>query len=987
MCVAIAALGRKPTTASTGDDWHPPNAEPDTDGDEDINAWITPRPVADARAGTVAPENATNFDFAVHVDEPRCEPGTIQFCVGSHFARADAERAAERTKTRQAFVPVPRSPFAEVGAVAAPMAQTHGFVTVPLRRAWGMRGGLKRGGYAHATFRDGKKGGAIVAGGEVNPLAKLPHGMLMDIALATAVKHFPREARTRALEMVEPWKFGKYAADTCAHAEHWHAVGNGGVANVFRRHHMRHGENGGGWRFAHVRCVRRGGEPGAYVDEIRAGGAGGKNWTAAGQGGWWLSQARRPPRGGFVLSKAAIDNAAAQRIARQLDRVPKTKAKAKQKQNAAESEEMQKAQSAFAKQRPSVISICIDSVSWAAASLYFPSLLRRLTQLRDANATTAPYRSFVFKRFTAHRGGTAVNFGAFLTGMKMLPDWREETENAFFSLKAHYLWEHFQNEGFVTAGGHSISSKATEDRVTRFRQSQPDFGFDFGERMGHHNAGPLPRNKDRANDVLARYARARQPINATALAAAAAAIAPLPHDRVNASLTAAQLGILADRVRCLGARSNWRLMLGAARDFARACAAPGSAPGFFISKSNENHHNDQVVLRSMEGPLLAFVDRLAADARADAEAPPPILVVHADHGNRLIPAESEQIMEPMLFMLVPTRVLGAYPDRARALAANQDRVLSQYDLHATLAHFALLDRARLPADVARRMDPAARSALAAPLPRGRSCGDAHVKVKKGHGAGTCDAVPAWWPKAEAWARGMNVRRVKLGYEFDFAAGAAGDPALVPALRAAVRAMNVPPKCAAAEAATGKAASLTPTSFASAGKGASAKGPTLTAAQRNRFTNAAAVYSVVWLNEQHKSARCVTFALDSRGRAKPTLKIGRKSSGGVFEASLTFTTRGGPGYFAEAWSLSATMDLKKMLASPTAFRVVDSSVVHLTIYNVYDRCVPQLESPKWCACRIASLNGMVPREDDRARVVREEHPEDSTAGPMGDPLAR
>ena len=94
----------------------------------------------------------------------------------------------------------------------------------------------------------------------------------------------------------------------------------------------------------------------------------------------------------------------------------------------------------------------------------------------------------------------------------------------------------------MTAGAHSIAWKATEDRVTRFRQSQPDFSFDFGERLGQHNPGPFPRNRDKALDALARYARARGRINATD--PGGRLHAPLPHDRVNATPSADQLTVM-----------------------------------------------------------------------------------------------------------------------------------------------------------------------------------------------------------------------------------------------------------------------------------------------------------------------------------------------------------------------------------------------------------------------------------------------------------
>ena len=90
-----------------------------------------------------------------------------------------------------------------------------------------------------------------------------------------------------------------------------------------------------------------------------------------------------------MVPAATAANARAQRLARELDRAPKTRRKPSPRGGGGGGGGAGGGATAGVTRRtPSVLSVCVDSVSWAAAALHWPSLFRRLLRMQGAGASS-----------------------------------------------------------------------------------------------------------------------------------------------------------------------------------------------------------------------------------------------------------------------------------------------------------------------------------------------------------------------------------------------------------------------------------------------------------------------------------------------------------------------------------------------------------------------------------------------------------------------
>ncbi|EFN55879.1 hypothetical protein CHLNCDRAFT_145486 [Chlorella variabilis] len=174
-------------------------------------------------------------------------------------------------------------------------------------------------------------------------------------------------------------------------------------------------------------------------------------------------------------------------------------------------------------------------------------------------------------------------------------------------------------------------------------------------------------------------------------------------------------------------------------DYSRAFmeAYQGVAPWLLISSFHEGHEGTGEVLGTVDADLAAFLLGLT-DEQLNSTA---VLLV-SDHGMTMginyMLTQNGRITEhkiPLLAMLLPAWVGERYPAQAAALAANEQRLVSGYDLHATLHHLLHLGESDVPPEqqydswrVAGNVAESVRwgVSLLAEVPAGRNCDEAGI---------------------------------------------------------------------------------------------------------------------------------------------------------------------------------------------------------------------------------------------------------------------
>jgi hypothetical protein len=141
----------------------------------------------------------------------------------------------------------------------------------------------------------------------------------------------------------------------------------------------------------------------------------------------------------------------------------------------------------------------------------------------------------------------------------------------------------------------------------------------------------------------------------------------------------------------------------------------------------EGHEPSGTGAASLDADLAAHLAALEAAPGGDSLA----LVLVSDHGIHYgryfdeTAAGKREHLNPPLFIALPARWLEAHPRAAANLCANRDRLVSPFDVHATLSHVLTLPAAaRYPRWSARRR--MAPISLFEPIPSRRSCEDAWV---------------------------------------------------------------------------------------------------------------------------------------------------------------------------------------------------------------------------------------------------------------------
>ncbi|KAJ1621442.1 hypothetical protein T492DRAFT_847045 [Pavlovales sp. CCMP2436] len=175
--------------------------------------------------------------------------------------------------------------------------------------------------------------------------------------------------------------------------------------------------------------------------------------------------------------------------------------------------------------------------------------------------------------------------------------------------------------------------------------------------------------------------------------------------------------------RCLGDGPAHAPLLAYARAFHAHYAAAG-LPALSWGVLLEGHEPTGVGAASLDADLAAHLGELE---RAHGESLALLLLSdHGIHYGQLFdtdPAGAREHLAPPLYAALPNRWLNEHPRAAANLCANRGRLVSPFDVHATLAHLLALPRA---GEFPRWHRPArhAPRSLFEPIPSQRTCEEA-----------------------------------------------------------------------------------------------------------------------------------------------------------------------------------------------------------------------------------------------------------------------
>ena len=177
--------------------------------------------------------------------------------------------------------------------------------------------------------------------------------------------------------------------------------------------------------------------------------------------------------------------------------------------------------------------------------------------------------------------------------------------------------------------------------------------------------------------------------------------------------------------RCLGGAAAHEPLMKYERDFLRAY---GGQPRLSWSVYLEGHEPSFRAMANLDADLAAHLLRL----RAEHGERTAVLIV-SDHGihygkyyDGAAAGPAEHAL-PLFYALMPRALLAAHPEMARALHTNQQRLVSPFDIHATLRHF--VSHPQPPAAIDFHEAPHSQRtprSLLTEIDRERTCNDARV---------------------------------------------------------------------------------------------------------------------------------------------------------------------------------------------------------------------------------------------------------------------
>ncbi|XP_043641017.1 uncharacterized protein LOC122611774 isoform X1 [Drosophila teissieri] len=174
---------------------------------------------------------------------------------------------------------------------------------------------------------------------------------------------------------------------------------------------------------------------------------------------------------------------------------------------------------------------------------------------------------------------------------------------------------------------------------------------------------------------------------------------------------------------CLGRRLANSYIFDYCRQFMQRFVADRPIWGMFWT--NHYSHDDLFMLSAMQHKILEDLLSFEKDGAFEHT----IMIFFSDHGARFGPLmyTKEAFLEerlPMMFIYLPPWFRIKYPQYARALAQNQNRLSSNFDLYNTLKH--IINIEGLVESTKRSYDCPRCQSLFYPLPENRSCSEAGI---------------------------------------------------------------------------------------------------------------------------------------------------------------------------------------------------------------------------------------------------------------------
>ncbi|KAH8317387.1 hypothetical protein KR067_001603 [Drosophila pandora] len=177
---------------------------------------------------------------------------------------------------------------------------------------------------------------------------------------------------------------------------------------------------------------------------------------------------------------------------------------------------------------------------------------------------------------------------------------------------------------------------------------------------------------------------------------------------------------------CLGRKLANSYIYDYCRQFMQRYVANRPIWGMFWS--NHFSHDDTFMLSGMQHKILTDLLNFERDGAFEHT----IMIFFSDHGARFGPLMQmkEAFLEerqPMMFIYLPPWFRNKYPHYARALAQNQNRLSSNFDIYNTFRHILKIDKMQQRSKVSWSYDCPQCQSLFYPLPKNRSCSQAAIK--------------------------------------------------------------------------------------------------------------------------------------------------------------------------------------------------------------------------------------------------------------------
>ncbi|EDW16526.2 uncharacterized protein Dmoj_GI10580 [Drosophila mojavensis] len=176
---------------------------------------------------------------------------------------------------------------------------------------------------------------------------------------------------------------------------------------------------------------------------------------------------------------------------------------------------------------------------------------------------------------------------------------------------------------------------------------------------------------------------------------------------------------------CIGRRIHSSYVYDYAKEFTRRYVSERPIWGLFWSSSFS--HDDSMMPSMMEDFVLQYL----LDFEADRVFDESIVIFFSDHGARygqLMSLASAYLEErlPMMFIYLPPWFRKQYPEYAKALKINRNRLTSNFDLHNTLKHIAELGSGSNSPPLPKANDCPSCQSLFYPVNAVRNCSEAGI---------------------------------------------------------------------------------------------------------------------------------------------------------------------------------------------------------------------------------------------------------------------